>query len=126
VETSFATSRSNRLGLLLPTEKWPERALRYLPLGIPLQLTTTNARRRPCLCSRPETKAAQMPHLKYNTDAGKHLADYVSEEVFRLRCHTAYLVGGAREAITQSRALIARVDAGLAMEAPPGWLWPAY
>jgi hypothetical protein len=66
-----------------------------------------------------------MPHRKYNLDASKLLVDHVSE-AFRLHGHTAVLIAGTREAIIQSRALMAEVDAGLAMTViPPGWLWPA-
>jgi hypothetical protein len=66
-----------------------------------------------------------MPHFKYNVDARKRLVDYVSQ-VFDLSRHIGELRAGTREAIVQSRALIARVDADLAMKAPPGWLWPVY
>jgi hypothetical protein len=64
-----------------------------------------------------------MPHLKYNFDANKLLVDYVSE-FFRLRRHTTDLIAGTQKAIIQSQALIAKIDAELAMKAPPGWLWP--
>jgi hypothetical protein len=66
-----------------------------------------------------------MPHHRYNVDASKLLFAYVSE-AFRLRRQTSDLSVGTQEAIIQSRALIAKVDDSLALNAPPGWLWPAY
>jgi hypothetical protein len=53
-------------------------------------------------------------------------ANYVSQ-VFRLRHNSADLTIGTQEALIQSRALIAKVDDILAMNAKRlGWLWPAY
>jgi hypothetical protein len=67
-----------------------------------------------------------MPHRKYNLDASKLLVDHVAK-AFRLHRHTADLIAGTRKAIIQSRALMADVDADLAMKIiPPDWLWPAY
>jgi hypothetical protein len=56
-----------------------------------------------------------MPHLKFNVDASKCLVDYVSQ-VFHLRRRTAILTVAARDSIIQSRALIAELDALLAMD----------
>jgi hypothetical protein len=66
-----------------------------------------------------------VPH-KFNDDAFTSLGRYVTV-VRRLRSEIAKQVTGTQEAIIQSRALMAKVDAGLAMNATqPGWLWPAY
>jgi hypothetical protein len=66
-----------------------------------------------------------MSHLAYNMDAHKRLVDGVYR-AFCLHCHTAELIVGTQETINQSRALIANIDAVLAKNTPPGWLWPAY
>jgi hypothetical protein len=65
-----------------------------------------------------------MSHLAYNMDAHKRLVHGVYR-AFCLHCHTAEPIVGTQETINQSRALIAKIDAVLAKNTPPGWL-PAY
>jgi hypothetical protein len=63
---------------------------------------------------------------KFYDDAFTSLARYVTV-VPHLRNEIAKQVAETQEAIIQSRALMAKADAILAMNATrPGWLWPAY
>ncbi len=58
---------------------------------------------------------------KFNADTRTGLAQYVTAAL-RLRSEFAKQVTGTQEAIIQSRALMAKVDADATR---PGWLWPA-
>jgi hypothetical protein len=81
--------------------------------------------RNEVICSVCARLMIDMPP-KFYDDAFTSLARYVTI-VPHLRNEIARQVTETQEAIIQSRALMAKADAILAMNATrPGWLWPAY